>query len=99
MSQPYAMSQPCDRCGSEDGLLVEAGPHWKLTCADCGAYQRFVSKAELGLSIRSLSVRPDIKPKKRARILERDNYRCVLCGRNEDPQIGHILSVDDGRAL
>jgi hypothetical protein len=99
MSESYTMSKPCVRCGSTDGALTEAGPHWKLTCLDCGAYQRFISKAELGLSVRSLSDRPDIKPKKRARILDRDNGRCVICGRDDELHIGHILSVDEGRAL
>jgi hypothetical protein len=93
------MTEPCIRCGSLDGELTEAGPHWKLTCASCGYYQRFVSKAELGLAVRSLNDRPDIKPKKRARIFDRDNCRCVICGRDEDLHIGHILSVDDGKTL
>lgn len=99
MSQPYTMTDPCTDCGSRDGDLVESGPHWKLSCATCGRYQRFVSKTELGLVPHSLNDRPDIKPKKRARILDRDNGRCVICGRTDQLHIGHILSVDDGKTL
>jgi len=38
----------CKKCGSENLKIVKAGPHKKLVCADCGAYQKFLSKADAG---------------------------------------------------
>jgi len=57
MSEPYTMPKPCVRCGSTDGVLTEAGPHWKLTCLDCGAYQRFLC-ALCNAGYGSLSINP-----------------------------------------
>jgi hypothetical protein len=34
----------CKKCGSLNLTIVEAGPHKKLICADCKAFQTFLSK-------------------------------------------------------
>jgi len=36
----------CKKCGSDNLVIVPAGPHQKLICGDCLAYQKFLSKAE-----------------------------------------------------
>ena len=36
----------CKKCSSENLELVISGPHTKLVCADCLAFQKFLTKAE-----------------------------------------------------
>jgi len=36
----------CKKCGSENLAIVPAGPHMKLVCVDCLAFQKFISKRE-----------------------------------------------------
>lgn len=36
----------CIKCGSENLEIVDSGPHKKLICADCMAFQRFMKKSE-----------------------------------------------------
>jgi len=36
----------CKKCGSKNLTIVESGPHKKLVCKDCFAYQKFLSKAD-----------------------------------------------------
>jgi len=36
----------CIKCGSTNLDVVESGPHQKLVCCDCLAYQKFLSKAK-----------------------------------------------------
>ena len=36
----------CKKCGSKNLKVVDSGPHKKLVCADCLAFQTFLSKAE-----------------------------------------------------
>ena len=33
----------CVKCQSENLAIVESGPHKKLVCADCLAFQKFLS--------------------------------------------------------
>ena len=33
----------CNKCGSENLILVVSGPHEKLVCGDCLAFQKFLS--------------------------------------------------------
>lgn len=37
----------CGKCQCERIVITDAGPHKKASCADCGAYIKFVSKGEL----------------------------------------------------
>jgi len=34
----------CKKCNSENLELVISGPHYKLICADCLEFQKFLSK-------------------------------------------------------
>lgn len=36
----------CKKCNSEKLAIIEAGPHQKLVCKDCLAFQKFLSKGE-----------------------------------------------------
>lgn len=33
----------CKKCGLENLQIIKSGPHNKLVCGDCLAYQRFIS--------------------------------------------------------
>jgi hypothetical protein len=37
----------CTHCGAKVGTICRSGPHWKLTCAVCGSYLKFVGKYHL----------------------------------------------------
>jgi 5-methylcytosine-specific restriction endonuclease McrA len=97
------MRAPCPGCGSPAGHIQPRNGQDCVFCAGCGQFCYNAPRAETGREIRSLRSRPDIKPSKRARILERDGYRCFMCGRQpgsrEGLVIGHLLSVADGRQL
>lgn len=36
----------CKKCSSENLQVVVSGPHNKLICADCFAFQKFLTKAD-----------------------------------------------------
>jgi len=36
----------CKKCQSENLKLIDSGPHKKLVCGDCLAFQKFLSKSE-----------------------------------------------------
>ena len=36
----------CKKCSSTNLKLLKSGPHNKLICADCLAFQKFLSKAD-----------------------------------------------------
>jgi len=36
----------CNKCDSENLILVTSGPHDKLICGDCLAFQKFLSKGD-----------------------------------------------------
>ena len=96
MTTSKTSGSPCGKCGSDVGLLQRGPIHVKLVCQQCGAYQKFLSKADLGEQPRTLTPRGDcVKPKQRQRILTRDGCRCMLCGATP-PQVvltaGHVLS-------
>lgn len=37
----------CKKCGSENLEVVTSGPHKKLVCVDCLAFQKFLSSSEV----------------------------------------------------
>jgi len=37
----------CRICDSENLIMTESGMHKKLTCNDCGSFQKFLNKKEL----------------------------------------------------
>ena len=95
----WKLDKPCPKCGSTVGTVVDQGQHLRLNCATCGKYQKFLSREEAGLHPRTLtSVHNGIKPKQRARILERATGRCEICGTRGDLHVGHIISVAEGVA-
>ena len=36
----------CKKCDSENLVIIESGPHKKLVCADCLAFQKFLSQKD-----------------------------------------------------
>ena len=36
----------CNKCDSENLVIVDSGPHKKLVCADCLVFQKFLSKKD-----------------------------------------------------
>jgi hypothetical protein len=36
----------CCKCDSENLIIVDSGPHKKLVCCDCNAFQKFLSKKD-----------------------------------------------------
>jgi ribosomal protein S14 len=97
------VKRPCRSCGSNIAV-VRPGQHLSAWCATCQAFSYHLPRAEVGLATRPVTdVRPKISAGRRARILARDNGRCVLCGRagaGDVPlTIAHLVSVKDGRRL
>jgi 5-methylcytosine-specific restriction endonuclease McrA len=96
----HDMRAPCLQCGCSVGILKRRGNQNAVRCAQCGRHAYNAPKTETGAAVRSArTMRSDMKPAQQARILDRDNGRCLLCGRPEDLVIGHLLSVADGVRL
>jgi len=36
----------CKKCNSENLTIVKSGPHQKLVCSDCLAFQKFLSQED-----------------------------------------------------
>lgn len=99
-SAPYPMRAPCKWCGHLDGRLLPTNGQNVVRCASCQRACYNAPKTETGEAVRSIASRPNIKPSKRARIIERDNGACVSCHRDDVPlHVGHLLSVKDGHKL
>lgn len=99
MNALIEMRSSCRECGGELGRIDTRGGQDVVFCAGCGKWAGYnASKAETGREVRSLRTRGRIKPKQRARILERDNATCVLCHRADvELDVGHLISVKEGR--
>ena len=98
--RPFTARQPCPRCNTTDAYLEAAGDHDAVRCGICGKWLYHAPKTETGKAPRTVAnLRPGIKAGQRARILDRDMGRCVLCGSTERLQVGHMLSVEDGYEL
>lgn len=99
----YPLRRPCV-CGSETGHIVVKGGQNCVYCNGCDRYAGFnAPKSETGEATRSVRSREARRPSDRARVLLRDGYRCVLCGRTQadgiNIQEGHIVSLDAGRRI
>lgn len=95
----HVMRAPCRHCGHQKGRLEPTNGQNCVYCLRCGRHAYNAPKTETGEPQRTVRTRPDIKPSKRARILQRDSYRCVLCGHADWPlHIGHCISVEEGLA-
>lgn len=95
-SARYTPSRVC-RCGEADGEICMAGDNHPVYCRACGSFIYNASKAEVGIKPRSVAnLRDGLSASRRARILDRDHGRCVLCGDSDRLVVGHLLSVADG---
>jgi 5-methylcytosine-specific restriction endonuclease McrA len=75
----------CKSCGSKDGLYRISGLQRPVHCADCDLYANFnASRMETGEA--------SVSSSQRQRILERDGFRCGMCGRA--PNHGVTLQID-----
>ena len=98
----YKMRDPCRYCHfpSMDGSLVPTNGQNCVYCAACGKLAYNAPKTETGEAPLPTVPRGDISPRQRARILQRDLARCVLCGRGPEQSvvlhIDHLLSLKDG---
>lgn len=92
----YEMRRPCTACGGSLGRIETRGMQDCVFCR-CGKFQYNAPRIETGREVRTVTtVHNGIKAGQRARILERDNGRCFLCGCRENLQVGHLLSVNEG---
>lgn len=99
MTATITMRRSCI-CGALTGRVEERNGQDCVFCGECGRYQYNAPRTETGREQRSLRSRPSIPPSKRARILERDNYTCVLCHHVDVPlSVGHLISVESGQDL
>jgi hypothetical protein len=95
-----AMRAPCSRCGCTEGCITTKSGQDTVWCVGCQSYCYNAPRSETGRATRSLRTRPDVRPSQRARILVRDGGACILCHRSGvELEIGHLISVHDGRAL
>lgn len=93
--KPYT-SRACRFCDSTDGILLERNGQNTVYCGKCGKHSYNAPKTETGQRPRTVqTVRKAIKPSQQARIFDRDQGRCILCGAKDRLTIGHLLSIDD----
>lgn len=97
----FRAARPCPKCHTTEAALIPKNGQNTVRCARCGQLSYNAPKTETGDRPRTVeTLRRALKPGTQARILDRDNGRCVLCGRSDQPlTIGHLLSVDDGCRL
>ena len=100
-ARDHEARDPCGTCGITDAVLIPRNGQNTVRCQKCGRLLYNAPKTDTGETPRTAStLRRDVKAGQQARILDRDNGRCVLCGRSDEPvTIGHLLSVQDGYAL
>lgn len=93
-------SANCKYCDSTKLSTRAKGPHIELYCQDCERHQQFVRKETAGVSKRTVqSTHAAIRPKDRARVIERATARCEMCGRRDVIlNVSHFLSVAEGHA-
>lgn len=99
----YPLRTAC-ACGSSVGRIIVKSGQNCVYCKGCDKYAGFnAPKSDTGEGTRSVRSRESRRPSDRARVLLRDGYRCVLCGRTQTDGIniqeGHIVSVDAGKRI
>jgi 5-methylcytosine-specific restriction endonuclease McrA len=96
------MREPCRGCGCEQGSITESGAQDVMRCLDCNRFCYNAPRVETGKAVRTVqTVHEAIKPKLRAKILERATGRCELCGKGAASgplHVGHLISVEQGLA-
>ena len=100
-AREHRARQPCPECGIDRAVIVPSGGQNSVRCQKCGRHLYNAPKTETGEAPRTVrTLRRGVKPRQQARILDRDNRRCVLCGSGEGAMaLGHLLSVEDGVAV
>ena len=81
----------CSECGYDRGTVKVSGLQRPVHCCNCFKLQYNASRAETGEEVTSLRSRIEIPSSQRARILERDSFRCLMCGKT--PHDGVVLTV------
>lgn len=87
-------------CDHTETTQRTKGPHHGEWCAACDQFLRWVPKAELGIPTRSVTSRQGIKPKVRARVLDRFGHTCMSCGAAPPEvilHVDHVIPVDLAR--
>lgn len=98
MTEFTSLREP--HCDQDVGAVVETNGQRIVRCFVCDAYAYTQPRHEAGLAPRKVKTREPIAAGLRMRILERDNFTCVGCHRNDVPlHIGHLVSVKDGTYL
>jgi 5-methylcytosine-specific restriction endonuclease McrA len=92
----FAMRNPCPKCDTPDGIIETVNGQDTVRCAWCTAFCYNAPKTETGRGIRSLSQRPNIKPRLRKEIFLRDGGSCIICRSIDRPEVGHLISIADG---
>lgn len=94
------MRAPCKRCDSLGGYITETGAQDVVRCSSCDAFAYNAPRTETGKSVRTVQTTHElIKPKQRARVIERDCGHCVACGSTANLHVGHVVSVKDAHDL
>ena len=96
----HISTEPCQNCQSRAALLSVKGNQTSVWCRQCGRLidRTFKPRSSEGVD-RVSPHAPAIEPGQRARILDRDAARCVLCGSTELLTVRHLLAIADGFAL
>lgn len=94
----FQMRKPCTKCNGTIGVVSEVNGQDTVRCLACNAFCYNAPRTETGRAVRTVTtIHKGVKPKLRARILERDGHRCVLCHADDVPlHVGHVVSVDAG---
>jgi len=97
----HTAREPCPACNVTVAVIQGKGLQDAVRCARCGRHLYNAPRTETGRRVRTVdTVRRNIKPGQQARVLERDQGRCLLCRRADQAlTIGHLLSVEEGFAL
>ncbi len=94
----YTMRAPCPDCRGVAGRIEEKNGQDTVRCAVCNRFCYNAPRVETGRAVRTVStVHKAVSPQLRARILERDNFTCVLCRATDTRlHVGHLISVEAG---
>jgi 5-methylcytosine-specific restriction endonuclease McrA len=99
---PTVAREPCPECQTRDAILINISGQNTVRCKKCHRHLYNAPKTETGEVRRTVeTVRKGIKPSQQARIFDRDQGRCIFCGRNENVglTLGHLLSIEEGLSL
>lgn len=96
----HSMRARCRYCGATEGRIETRNGQDCVYCLACGKHQYNAPKTETGRAERTVTtIHNGIKPKQRARIIERATGRCELCGARGNLHVGHLVSVKDALRL